>query len=725
MTYYNSYEYKERYFVRFKDIDGYDWRLSIQDPNFEGMPIDWEAVYATELTGAADPIEWEGKGSDDQTDVMCGTTGRIRLVCVNSSQSALFTVGNILPENINDRRVQLLRYTYRGSGDYAWEVYWQGFIKPDIYTQDWDRTPYEIELPIVSPVASLEYFPMPDSLDGTAFDGVTNIASLLRAICLSCGCDIRHIFTNKRVYEDFNGQPQPVSGRTYNAHWTQGVVSPAYYYDTDSGIMKPKTFKDVFENICYPYGKVHDTYYGIAVMMRWKDDAANGSRLFELPIWENIINHTPATDVRFGDWGEINKINLSDIQIAGTDNSFSLISRPRSVKFSKNINTENDIFELTDKFIKPSLVIGDDLTGKDGYEDPGQSQSGFRRYLYAFDKQYVNTNFAYDWVFSNTRYQDNPKLQDFAFCRTVALTGQTNDISYSTEVPLGFSFNVNKVSGSSNVGASVYFTLVNGVRSRNGANEIKLSIKPYVINRKDPTYTYQDGSNVVSMSLVVEDVTTGKFLVKTSNGWEWTTSGQQIAFSDLTNNSGEYSLSFNEERTANDHDLHHLRFGLHCATNGALSGNTFGRMFCTFKLEYQQCKTATNQGIAATFAKSIGSNGTTTNYGGSGEDLTIDFETQCGIKNVVIDGSIMLPYNSFCNAQTYIDTQNREKITIEAAKFERYYSLNHYFDMVSEYVVVKDGSKVYIPVAVGMNPRMNTVKLVLVSTNVTSQTTQS
>ena len=97
-------------------------------------------------------------------------------------------------------------------------------------------------------------------------------------------------------------------------------------------------------------------------------------------------------------------------------------------------------------------------------------------------------------------------------------------------------------------------------------------------------------------------------------------------------------MSFNEERSANDHDLHHLRFGLHCSTTGALSSNTFGRMFCTFKLEYQQCKTATNQGIAATFAKSIECNGTTTNYGGSGEDLTIGFETQCGTKNVVIDG---------------------------------------------------------------------------------------
>lgn len=712
MTYYNDYEYNERYFVRFKDIDNNDWRISIQDPLFDGTAI--------ELTGSASPVEWEGDGDEKQDNVMCGSTGRISLICLDGQES-IFTLGNLLPEMINDRRVQVLRYTNIGNNEYIWAEYWQGFIKPDIYTQDWDRTPYEIELPIVSAVSSMEFFPLPDSIEGTPFEDVTNIAGLLRAVCLCCGCDIRNILTNKPVYEDFNGEPQLVPGQSYNAHWTQGVVSASYYYDISDGIAKPKTFKKVLENICYPYGKIHDVYRGIAILMRWKNDANDNARIYALPIWEDYENQVISEAVRFSDDGTINSITLADIDTAGTDNSFSLISRPRSVKFSKNINTENDIFELTDKFIKPSLVIGDNLTGKEGYEDPGQLQSGFRRYLYAFDKQYVNTNFAYDWVFSNTRYQDNPKLQDFAFCRTVALTGQTNDISYSTEVPLGFSFNVNKVSGSSNVGASVYFTLVNGVRSIDGANEIKLSIKPYVINRKDPAYTYQDGSNVVSMSLVVEDVTTSKYLIKTNNGWVWSSIGQQIQFSDLTNNSGEYSLSFNEERSANDHDLHHLRFGLHCSTTGALSSNTFGRMFCTFKLEYQQCKTATNQGIAATFAKSIESNGTTTNYGGSGEDLTIGFETQCGTKNVVIDGSIMLPYNSFCNAQTYIDTQNREKIEIGAVKFERYNPTGiQMFDFVSGYVVVKDEAKVYIPVAVGMNPRMNTVKLRLVSTNVTS-----
>ena len=708
MTYYNDYEYNERYFIRFVDVDDNQWRISIQDPTFEGT--------ATELTGAAEPIVWEGKGDESQDEVMCGSTGRIRLVCLDGQEN-IFTLGNLLPSVINDRRVQVLRYTNIGNNQFAWVEYWQGFIKPDIFSQDWDSTPYEIEIPIVSAVASMEFFSMPDIIAGTPFGDVTNIADLLRAVCICSGCDIRKILTNKPIYEDFNGQTQPVPGQSYNAHWTQGVVSAAYYYDISDGIMKPKTFKDVWENICYPYGKIQDCYRAIAVLMRWKDDAASGARMYSLPIWEDYENQVISTAVRFGDEGPLRAINMSDIDVEGTDNTFSMVSGPRSVKFSKDIDTSKDILELSDKFIKPSLPIGSTIVGNQYIEVADNIESGFLRYLFAIDKQYVNLGFATDWEFNNSQQA----IKDIAFCRVAEVSGDENENTTSITMPLGLCFNANRV-GSAAGTASVLFTLLNGVRSRNEFNTIKLSIKPYVINVKDATYKKQEAQpldSYVEMQFSVQDVTTGKYLIKNSDdSWGWQSAANRISFADLVESSGEWVLLFNEDRDnrPNDNTLHNLRLGFYVTATNTLTGNSYGRMFASFKLEYVEYPRATNQSIAAKFAESIEKNGNAVEYGGSGEDLDISFRTQCGTKNNVIDGSVLLPFNSFCNAQTYIDTANREKIEIDAAKFEVF---SNAYDFVSTYVVVKDGSKVFIPVAVGMNPRMNTIKLILVSTNVT------
>ena len=68
-----------------------------------------------------------------------------------------------------------------------------------------------------------------------------------------------------------------------------------------------------------------------------------------------------------------------------------------------------------------------------------------------------------------------------------------------------------------------------------------------------------------------------------------------------------------------------------------------------------------------------------------------------------------------------IDLREREKIEISDATFEFASSLD--FDLVRRYAVFTDGNiqqggKVYIPVAVGMNPAKNTIKLTLVSSNI-------
>lgn len=711
MEYYVSKDYKPRYVIPFDDVDGNHWKVSIQEPNFVGNE--------TTLTGGEFPVRWEGEGDESQEEVVLGSTGRLSIVCL-AGQESLFTVGNILPREINDRRVQVLRDM--GSGN--WYPYWQGFIKPETLSQDWDAAPYEIELPIVSAVAAMEYFLMPlpnqphENMNAydELFFGVTNIAGLLRAIIAASGCDFRNIITNWSWYYDMTGEvkmiPRPgFPGEYYEMHWTQGTASSLFFYDVEDGVMQPKTFKDVLENICYPYGKIHEYGKDFAVMMRTMDDAANISQLFYMPVWEDYETGEFSDEVRFITYTDVPlyKILMSDVLPAGADNAISNISAPSLVSFRNDVEKKKEIFELTDKFIKPTLPLGDTWAGKPIISS-NDAFNGMTRYLYCIDKQYVDLTFADNWHFDN----------DMAFCRVIEAKGESNEtVNYDITAPLAFCFNRQTSY------VNTKFTPKIGFLTRPTRNRIKLTLKCWYFGEEDSINgTYMSGPANANISFLVKDITASKYLNYSSGSWVWedTTNGNDV--SKMTFENGECTLMFNEFRVYNeqgvttDNSLHKLEFTFAGYSNIGSVG-TYGQLYMTFKLEYVKNATIYEDVIMNEFGGSVLNNGNNQTLGGNGEKLKINFETMAG-KKQTIDGSMMLPANSFCNSKEFIDLEQREKIEIEAAQFERYTQGIKNFDFALNYIVVKDGQKVFIPVAVGMNPRMNTLKLTLVSTNVTS-----
>ena len=718
MTYYSTKAYKEKYYVLFDDVDGNQWKISIQAPNFSGT--------AQELTGGAEPVTWEGEGDESQEEVVLGSTGKISLVCLDGQQS-LFTVGNVLPEVINDRRVQVLRYMANN-----WFPYWQGFIKPETFSQDWDAAPYEIELPIVSAVAATEYFIMPlpsESAFSSPFFEISNIAMLLRAIIVSIGCDFRRITTNKCELLDMTGStiqiPIPgVEGQTYAEHWTQGTVSSLWFYNLEGGVMQPKTFKDVLETICYPYGKIHEYGTDIAFLMRTKDDIANDAKMYYMLVWEDYDAGTLNTAVRFGDDYDIRQVALSNIKTASTDNTSSMLPAPRSVNFTNDINNKKEIFELTDKLIKPTLPLSGTISGKTiEYID----LDGNTRYLYMIGTNYVDlTSWCKNWQAANT-----------TFCRVIEVEGESNDdVNYNLTIPLGFCFNVNSLDHSGK-SAAAQFTLCNGILSRIQRNVVKMTLKPYFLGQKEPIDGYVAvgvaPQYIAKIACIIYDETKGLYLNYNESAtpqWFWSSSppaAPGIGINNFVFENDECVLLFNEERTTGDNSPHDISItfsAISAIANSDLnpgqhtSDLNWGLLYMGFKLEYVKSKVFFEDVLIGEFAKNVLNNGYDNDFGGDGADLTINFETMaCNVRT--IDGSMAMPANSFCNAKTFIDTENREKIEINAAQFERYYA-DTYFDFVTSYAVVTDGSKVFIPVAVGMNPRMNTLKLTLVSTNVTS-----
>lgn len=712
MKYYFSQQYQERYFIQFADVDENVWRVSIQDPLYFGD--------ATELTGGEFPVEWEGRGDEDQTEVVLGSTGSIRLVCM-PGQEDIFKSGALLPKEINDRRVQIMRYTKAGS-DYIWGIYWQGFILPETFTQAWDRTPYEIEIPIVSAIAATEYFPMPTLTDYAQnnslhekFMGQTNIAGLLRLMIDALGCDYRNIVTNKPIYEDFNGKTQviPVSGHTgsmsYEAHWTQGTVSAQNYYDFDNGTFKPRTFKDVLENICYPYGKVQEYSTDILFLMRWRNDADSDSRLYSMNVYDR--DRDLASEVRFGDYLPIHKLNLSDLTFAGADHSLSLLPAPESVNFTNNVEKNTEIFELTDKYIKTDLNF-DKSWAPAGTQGHFQGLNGKNRYVVTFGPEYVNMGFGYNFISGNVGSGSFNGQKEKPFCRVVEVSGDDEQgYTYSLPVPLGLCFNVDETIEDEQV-AYTNFVLLNGVRSIPGINRIKMTITPYIVSEQDPEHNMPSIAGVVRLGFGIRDTYTGKWLKIEENENIWIDEQIGNNYDYLKEDGNSWTLFFNEERSSSDNTSHKLLFDFYF-TNKKWTGIDYGKAYLTFKLEYVADDGYYEDAVAAKFAEGLGKNGDIRQYGGSGESISINFETMAGKKHLLTDGGLLMPYNSFCNAQTYIDTQEREKLEIDGVKFER-----NPVDFLANYIVVKDGEKVYLPVAVGMNPRMNKMKLTLVSTNV-------
>lgn len=708
MTYYRPQEYAEHYIVPFSDVDGNEWKVSIQEPWYEGSVVT--------LLGGETPVEWTGRGDESQDEVILGSTGNIRLICT-ADTAQHFVKGALLPDHINERRVQVFQKINN-----IWALFWQGFILPETFSQDWDATPYEIELTIVSVVAALEYMPMPLKTEPgySDFEEETDIAGLLRVIFSWCGAEISNIVTNKRYYEDFNGETQS-SAVSPIVHWTQGKVSFSHFYDRENGQIRPKTFKDVVETIAYPYGKVQDYGYDVCFLMRWKHDAVpaeDNYKLFNINIWVDYNNSVPATGNRFGDYTDIPRLSLSALHPESTDNTTSIISAPSSVHFSVEPKTSKTIFELSEKYVDPSLPIGDTLSGKP-IEQASFSNPQRSRFLYALNTSYIHKDFVEELTVSNTR---DSQLENYPFCKVVDVTADVpGKFSLETSVPLGLCFNVNAINNA-RTRQTIAFTIPTGIKTRPKATLAKLTLKVYRINEWDPG-DWSSESEQLGKNFQINDLSNNRWLTFSNGNWDWVVNESNFLLSNMMNNNGSYELYFNEKRESTDTELHHLRLFFNVFADNALDGNTYGRVFIDVKLEYVQNDFLDGiyfpeQSILSSFAKGI-SYTRDVRGNSNGEPLDISLETQAGNRNASIDGSVALPFNSFCDATKYMDMQDREKIELEAVKSERYWWGGYYW-LAGQYAVIIDGDKVYIPVAIGMNPRMNTIKLILVTTNVTT-----
>lgn len=147
-----------RWQIKFRNMDDIKLRVDIYDPSYSGnTPI--------QLTPGSSPISTKEDDSDEVVMPIRTQSGYIRFMVKDAS-----ILDIIKPQSFVDRPV-VLRYDSTLT-----DVLWVGFLKPEQYTQPWRPTPYEIELPLLGVLATMQ------NIEFTQSEGYVSIFSLFQTI---------------------------------------------------------------------------------------------------------------------------------------------------------------------------------------------------------------------------------------------------------------------------------------------------------------------------------------------------------------------------------------------------------------------------------------------------------------------------------------------------------------------------------------------------------------
>lgn len=116
-------------------LDNKAYRVDIYQENYSGN--------VEVLKGAATPFYTQEDDDDDVFSPIRTSSGYLTVIVEN-----LQLIDDILPNDDHDRYVELVDVT----NSLQPKRVWNGFIAPDLYSGTWDRVPFELQLPLLSPL---------------------------------------------------------------------------------------------------------------------------------------------------------------------------------------------------------------------------------------------------------------------------------------------------------------------------------------------------------------------------------------------------------------------------------------------------------------------------------------------------------------------------------------------------------------------------------------------
>lgn len=293
--------------MRFRSLDDIAYRVDIFEENYEGQPV--------VLLGGAHPFVTQETEDEDIFLPLRTSSGYLTLVIEDAS-----VVDDILPQRMTDRYVELIDESNN-------QTKWIGYVSPAQYSNVWNCTPFEMQLPLLSPLAALgdmEYHPLGrwasvgEVLENIFENHLGFLPSSFAFQLLDDHIDsipfLNQKFSDLRFAKTYDFTSVPVKGNQ------EGVVMESY------------TVNDVLDAICRLFG-----YSIVESPSRYYFAALDTGRKFAVVSGENVQHPTSFTIEECSD--------LPLPEVVSADGSKNISLGKRSVSLSSELNKEEDIWK--------------------------------------------------------------------------------------------------------------------------------------------------------------------------------------------------------------------------------------------------------------------------------------------------------------------------------------------------------------------------------------------
>lgn len=285
--------------VPFVALDNTAYQVNIYEEGYQGNVV--------VLKGGAQPFVTEETDDEDAFLPLRTSSGYLTIVC---EEYAL--VDAILPSSVHDRYVELVDVTTNSP-----KVVWNGFVMPEEYSGDWNRPPFELSLPVASPIgASL-------ALAYNATSKAVMIGEVLREILKDIvGVVPTYIMSGKFPSQTASMLTAMFSGTAF-MKFPESDGAPAYGNGQSVKMGDEQTtVGDVLEAFCRLYGYVmHETPDAL-----WFCSSDMSTDYYQAEInYDTTQPYATSEDV-------VSMINASFPSVASADNTRTLLPGKSAVR---------------------------------------------------------------------------------------------------------------------------------------------------------------------------------------------------------------------------------------------------------------------------------------------------------------------------------------------------------------------------------------------------------
>lgn len=350
--------YKLIYTVPFTNVDGQDYTIQILEDGGTASPV--------ELTGGTPPFIVEVNNED-----FLYTPTRF-------SGATLKLVGSDYLQKLFSTDYQKFKVNLVTNGS----VVWTGFISPELYSQDYDNSLFELEIECISALATLEYIAFEHDSEKITFKDL-----IKKCITASKG--------------DFKAVYVP---NTYTESLASITISSANFIDEEG---KPMTLLECLEELCKFLNWTVTEYSGNVYFLDI-DYLQKGNKAF--------------TDLLSGTQVNIqSNIDIASIASKGNENTLSILGG-----YNEATVIDSD-YELDSEDLYPEISLdekidsADIIAGADGKKvDKNESTYKLRWYL---SKYFQTHNYQYTNGWSESKIL----LKDYAGSYVVNFTSYKNE----------------------------------------------------------------------------------------------------------------------------------------------------------------------------------------------------------------------------------------------------------------------------------------------------------